>query len=70
MIIVEILVEPNAMSEPVSLPSGLPPAPVGAVKVLKSRGGGALDFGWEDELPAGTIPDIGDVTLIFENHLI
>jgi hypothetical protein len=70
MITVKIFVEPNSFSEPVSLPSGLPPAPAGAVKVLKSRGGGALDYGWEDELPAGTIPDIGDVTLIFENQLI
>lgn len=50
---------------------GVPPAPVGAPKVLKSRGGGAADFGWEDEAAgSGAVADIGDVRLVFENQLI
>lgn len=81
MITVEVIVQPNAVTVPVTVENktveqdvksfaGVPPAPSGAPKVLKSRGGGGFDYGWEDELPAGAIPDIGDVSLVFENQLI
>ena len=61
----------NAPVVPPPTPTfSVPPAPLGAPKVLKSRGGGPFDYGWGDELPAGTLPDIGDVTLIFDNQLI
>lgn len=81
MITVEVIVQPNAVTVPVTVENktvaqnvnsfaGVPPAPTGAPKVLKSGGGGAFDYRWDDELPAGTIPDIGDVTLVFENQLI
>lgn len=81
MITVEVIVQPNAVTVPVKVENktvaqdvksfaGVPPAPTGAPKVLKARGGGAFDYGWEDELPAGTIPDVGDLTLVFENQLI
>jgi hypothetical protein len=81
MITVEVVVQPNAVTVPVTVENsvvaqpvesfaGVPPAPTGAPKVLKSGGGGAFDYGWGDELPAGTIPDVGDLTLVFENQLI
>ncbi|WP_331352560.1 hypothetical protein [Cellvibrio sp. UBA7671] len=81
MITVDVIVQPNAVTVPVKVENktvaknvnsfaGVPPAPTGAPKVLKARGGGAFDYGWEDELPAGSIPDIGDVSLWFQNQLV
>lgn len=81
MITVEVVVQPNSLtvpvtvenkmtSQPVASFAGVPPAPSGAPKVLKSRGAGGFDYAWEDELPAGSLPDIGDVSLWFQNQLV
>lgn len=81
MITVEVVVQPNSSTVPVTVENktvaqpvasfaGVPPAPSGAPKVLKSNGGGAFDYSWGDELPAGSLPDIGDVSLWFKNQLV
>lgn len=78
--IVEIIVQPNATSVPVlvegravAVPTksfaGVPPGGVPG-QVLKRRSMEPLDYGWEDEQAGGVVPDVGDVTLIFENQLI
>jgi hypothetical protein len=78
--IVEIIVQPNATSVPVvvegravAIPvnsfAGVPPNGAPG-KVLKWRSAAPLDYGWEDEAAVAAVPDVGDVTLIFDNQLI